>query len=254
MGQSHHQAGRRSGGHRGAPAAGLLCARARKPHGSRGSPQCMRLARLARAGAGLFRAHAPHVAMGKATAPACAALPGAAGRARRKRTPQFDVDLVPVAIFWGRAPHKEVSWWRLLFTEDWVLVGRFRKLLNVIVNGRNTVVYFGEPMRLRDAMQDDMTAQRSVRRLLRSLRAELRAQRASTIGPDLSHRRTMVPQILKTQAVRHAVRDEMQARGLSRRAALLRRASMRSRSRPTIHSPSSPSWPCCSGGCGTAPL
>jgi glycerol-3-phosphate O-acyltransferase len=57
--------------------------------------------------------------------------------------PEFDVDLVPVAIFWGRAPLKEVSLWRLLFSEDWVLMGRFRKLLNIIFNGRNTVVHFG---------------------------------------------------------------------------------------------------------------
>jgi len=66
----------------------------------------------------------------------------------------FDIDLVPVAIYLGRAPQKEESVWRLLFTEDWVLVGRFRKLLNVLFNGRNSVVYFGEPIRLRDAIGD----------------------------------------------------------------------------------------------------
>jgi glycerol-3-phosphate O-acyltransferase len=135
--------------------------------------------------------------------------------------PQFDVDLVPVAIFWGRAPHKEMSWWRLLFAEDWILVGRFRKLLSVIFNGRNTLVYFGEPIRLRNAMEEGLSAPRSVRRTLRSLRMVLRAQRASSIGPDLSHRRTMVLQILKTHAVRRAVRKEMQIRHLKRRAALL---------------------------------
>src|SRR5271168_2500604 len=135
--------------------------------------------------------------------------------------PQFDVDLVPVAIFWGRAPHKEVSWWRLWFAEDWVLVGRFRKFLSVVFNGRNTLVYFGEPIRLRDAMDEGLDEPRSVRRALRSLRIELRSQRASSIGPDLSHRRTMVVQILKTQAVRRAVRNEMQARQLLRRPALL---------------------------------
>jgi glycerol-3-phosphate O-acyltransferase len=32
--------------------------------------------------------------------------------------PDFDVDLVPVAIFWGRAPLKEASWWRLPFTDE----------------------------------------------------------------------------------------------------------------------------------------
>jgi glycerol-3-phosphate O-acyltransferase len=135
--------------------------------------------------------------------------------------PQFDVDLVPVAIFWGRAPHKEVSWWRLLFTEDWILVGRFRKFLSVIFNGRNTLVYFGEPIRLRDVVEEGLSEPRSVRRVLRSLRMVLRAQRASSIGPDLSHRRTMVLQILKTQSVRQAVRSEMQARQLQRRPALL---------------------------------
>jgi len=135
--------------------------------------------------------------------------------------PQFDVDLVPVAIFWGRAPQREASLWRLLFAENWLLVGRFRKLLNVLVNGRNTLVYFGEPVRLREAIEEGMNEQRSVRFILRSLRQVLRAQRASTIGPDLSHRRTLVTQLLKAEDVRRAVRREMRVRGLTRRAALL---------------------------------
>ncbi len=128
---------------------------------------------------------------------------------------------MPVAIFWGRAPHKEASLWRLLFAEDWVLVGRFRKVLNVLVNGRNTLVHFGEPVRLRDALEDGMSEQRSVRWILRNLRASLRAQRASTIGPDLSHRRTLVAQLLKSADVRSVVRREMQARKAPRRAVLL---------------------------------
>ena len=135
--------------------------------------------------------------------------------------PEFDVDLVPVAIFWGRAPHREESWWRELIAEDWVLVGRFRRFLNVVFNGRNTLVYFGEPLSLREFVRDKIGESRSVRRALRTLRSMLRAQRASTIGPDLSHRRTMVQQILKTQAVRQAVRNEMRDKKLPRRAALL---------------------------------
>ena len=135
--------------------------------------------------------------------------------------PQIDADLIPVAIFWGRAPRKEASLWRLLFAEDWVLVGRFRKFLGVLVNGRNIVMHFGDPLRLRDALQEGMSEERSARWILRNLRTGLRAQRASTIGPDLSHRRTMVTQLLKTADVRGAVRRDMRARGLTRRAALL---------------------------------
>jgi glycerol-3-phosphate O-acyltransferase len=134
--------------------------------------------------------------------------------------PDFDIDLVPVVIFWGRAPHQEESWWRELIAEDWVLVGRFRRFLNVVFNGRNTLVYFGEPLSLRGFVQDAISEPRRVRRALRALRSVLRAQRASTIGPDLSHRRTMVQQILNTQAVRQAVRGEMITRNLQRRPAL----------------------------------
>ena len=129
--------------------------------------------------------------------------------ASRERS--FDVDLIPVAIYLGRAPEKEQSLWRLVFTEDWVLLGRFRKLLNVLFNGRNSVVYFGEPIALREALAD-LPPQRGVRRAMRALRTGFRAQRASTIGPDLSHRRTMVAHIMRTQAVRHAVRAEMNVR------------------------------------------
>jgi glycerol-3-phosphate O-acyltransferase len=140
--------------------------------------------------------------------------------------PEVDVDLVPVAIFWGRAPHKEASLWRLLFAENWVLVGRFRKALNVLVNGRNTLVHFGDPVRLQDALQDGMDEQRSVRWVLRTLRSSLRAQRASTIGPDLSHRRTLVTQLLKTEDVRNAVRREMQSRNAPRRGGSPRRVAL----------------------------
>jgi glycerol-3-phosphate O-acyltransferase len=73
------------------------------------------------------------------------------------------------------------------------------------------VVYFGEPIALREALAD-LPPQRGVRRAMRALRAGFRAQRASTIGPDLSHRRTMVAHIMRTQAVRHAVRAEMNVR------------------------------------------
>jgi glycerol-3-phosphate O-acyltransferase len=139
---------------------------------------------------------------------------------------EVELDLVPVAIFWGRAPHHEQSLWRLLFTDDWVLVGRLKKLLNVVFNGRNTLVHFGDAIPLRHALQDGMSPPRAVRWMLRALRTGLRAQRASTIGPDLSHRRTLVAQILHTRSVRQAVRQEMrqraaQGRPVTRRAALL---------------------------------
>jgi glycerol-3-phosphate O-acyltransferase len=135
--------------------------------------------------------------------------------------PTIDLDIVPVSIFWGRAPHKERSWWRMLLREDIALAGRFRKFLNVIFNGRNTLVHFGEPLSLRAFIDEGLDEPRTVRRVLRTLRGLFREQRTATIGPDLSHRRTLVAQVLATRAVRVAVAQEMKDRNLSRREALL---------------------------------
>jgi glycerol-3-phosphate O-acyltransferase len=56
--------------------------------------------------------------------------------------------------------------------------------------------------------------------LWRQLRTQFRNQRVATVGPDLSHRRTIVAQVLRTKAVRDAVREEMRDHEIERRAAL----------------------------------
>ena len=102
-----------------------------------------------------------------------------------------DVLLVPTAVYWGRAPQKEGSWWRLLFAENWALTSRMRKFGSVLVNGRNVMVELGEPISLR-SMLDASPTSAQARRMTRVLRGVLRRQRATRIGPDLSHRRTIV--------------------------------------------------------------
>jgi glycerol-3-phosphate O-acyltransferase len=132
----------------------------------------------------------------------------------------FDADIVPVSLFWGRAPDHERSWFRLLLAEDWDLGGRFRKLLSLAFNGRNLLVLFGEPLVLQPLLAETRGMPRGPRRLWRQLRVQFRNQRAATIGPDLSHRRTIVAQVLRTKAVRDAVRLDVREQKLARRDAL----------------------------------
>jgi glycerol-3-phosphate O-acyltransferase len=132
----------------------------------------------------------------------------------------LDVDLIPVSVFWGRAPDKEDSWLRLVLTENWDRVGRFRRMLSVVLNGRNLFVQFGDPVSLKSMLEPGLDAPRAVRRITRQMRIVLRRQRAAAIGPDLSHRRTMATQVLRTAAVRHAMADEMRSKRISRREAL----------------------------------
>jgi glycerol-3-phosphate O-acyltransferase len=132
----------------------------------------------------------------------------------------FEADIVPVSLFWGRSPGRERSWFRLLVAEGWDIGGRFRKVLSLLVNGRNLMLLFGEALPLQPALGETRGLPVGPRRLSRQLRMQFRNQRVATIGPDLSHRRTIVTQVLKTQVVREAVRGEIQAKGISRRDAL----------------------------------
>jgi len=132
----------------------------------------------------------------------------------------FDPEIIPVSFFWGRAPDRERSWFRLLVAEDWDIGGRFRKLLSLLLNGRNLLVLFGEALPLQPTLSETRGMPRGPRRLWRQLRMQFRNQRAATIGPDLSHRRTIVAEVLRTQAVRAAVRQDIRDKKLSRRDAL----------------------------------
>jgi glycerol-3-phosphate O-acyltransferase len=132
----------------------------------------------------------------------------------------LEVDLVPVSVFWGRAPAKERSWLRLMFTEDWTLVGPFRRFLSTLVNGRRTLVRFGDPASLGEFVGAGAEARGALRRIARAMRTEFRNARAAVIGPDLSHRRTVVAEVLRKRAVRAAAADESRDRALSRREAL----------------------------------
>ena len=131
----------------------------------------------------------------------------------------LDVDLVPVAVFWGRAPAREYHWLELLFSTGWALTGRLSRFVSTLVNGRAVFVHFGEPESLAGLVGDD--ARRAPRRIVRHCRQLLATTRTSVLGPDLSHRRTIAAEILGTRAVRAAVASYARERNIARRTALL---------------------------------
>ncbi|HZD53195.1 MAG TPA: glycerol-3-phosphate 1-O-acyltransferase PlsB [Woeseiaceae bacterium] len=116
--------------------------------------------------------------------------------------------LVPVAIYWGRSPDKEYSWLKLLFLENWEVAGRTRKFVATIVHGRNTLLRFSEPLPLSSIIQENSDREVSYRKVLRLLRVHFRQRRAATLGPDLSHRRTLLNHVLHDPAVVKAIEAE----------------------------------------------
>ncbi len=165
-----------------------------------------------------------------------------------KNSPTGDVQLVPVSIYVGRAPARESGWFRVLFSENWGVVGRFRRLLALLLNGRDTVVHFAAPVSLRQALEEDtpedvIDVERLSRKLARVLRTHFRRIRAAVIGPDLSHRRTVLDSVLHAEPVRAAIaataaREKITPLKAERRAYAMAREIAADYSHPVVRSAS----------------
>ncbi|RZA18171.1 MAG: glycerol-3-phosphate 1-O-acyltransferase PlsB [Lysobacteraceae bacterium] len=125
-----------------------------------------------------------------------------------RNDPTLDVQLVPVSIFVGQAPNRSSGWFSVLFSENWTLVGRFRRLLGLLLNGRDTLVQFAPPVDLRGIVAEDLPPERTVRKLSRVLRTHFRRVREVVVGPDLSTRRMLVDKVLAADPVREAIADQ----------------------------------------------
>jgi glycerol-3-phosphate O-acyltransferase len=119
-----------------------------------------------------------------------------------------DLLLIPVAIYWGRSPDKERTILQLLFSENWDVVGRTRKFFATILLGRDTLLRYSSALPLRAINEERASAEIAFRKVSRILRVHFRQRRIATVGPDLSHRRTLINQVLRTPEVRRAINAE----------------------------------------------
>ena len=70
---------------------------------------------------------------------------------------------------------------------------------------------FGEPLALRESAKGDQN--KRARRTARILRVRLRQQKVAALGPDFSHRRTLLGQVVESPAVAAAIEQQVQAAG-----------------------------------------
>jgi glycerol-3-phosphate O-acyltransferase len=133
-----------------------------------------------------------------------------------KVDPSFDVQLVPVSLFWGRNPEKENSWFKLLVSDSWAVAGKLQKFIIILVHGRQTFLQFNTPISLRQVVDEVEQPDEELlsRKLARVLRVHFRRVRQAVLGPDLSHRRTLVNSLLRSPAVKDAIRETAKNEGI----------------------------------------
>ncbi|MCJ1887685.1 glycerol-3-phosphate 1-O-acyltransferase PlsB [Pseudomonas sp. LA21] len=130
-----------------------------------------------------------------------------------------DAQIVPVSVFWGQSPDSEKSAWKLLFADNWAVTGRLRKLARILILGRKTRVQFSAPIHLRELVEQNKGHARTLRMVQRILRVHFRNQKTAVIGPDLSHRRTLVKGLLRAPLVRQAIQEECETQKISQEKA-----------------------------------
>jgi glycerol-3-phosphate O-acyltransferase len=130
-----------------------------------------------------------------------------------------DVQLVAVTVMWSRAPGLQDSLLKALFADAWATVGPLRQLVIILLHGRQTRVSFAEPVPLRRLVDDETDADTAVRKANRFLRFHFRRMRESAVGPDLSHRWTLIDAMMASTPMQEAIAAEATRLGIGLAAA-----------------------------------
>lgn len=125
--------------------------------------------------------------------------------------PDYDIELVPVTVLWGRSPDKEDSWFKLLFTDTWATPSTVKQLMNIGLHGRQSFLEFHEGKSLRDLVHYARVTHPNLSPatyIVNQLNDFLDRQREVVLGPDLSDRRNVMQSLIKSEDVKDAIRKE----------------------------------------------
>ena len=120
--------------------------------------------------------------------------------------PDLDIQFVPVSIFWGRPVAKQKSTLTVLFAHSWEVAGRIRQFFRILIHGKDTLVQFSEVIGLRSLIDERHDNDENIDRIQRALADRLHQVKTATLGPDTSHRRTLVRDLLLLPDVQDAIR------------------------------------------------
>ncbi|NOQ87521.1 MAG: glycerol-3-phosphate 1-O-acyltransferase PlsB [Gammaproteobacteria bacterium] len=131
-----------------------------------------------------------------------------------KDNPELDVHFIPVVVFWGRPVLKQKHCLHVLFSDTWGLAGRTRRFFTILFNGKRTLLQFSPTISFRDLINDPSQCD-TVDCLQKLLSDRLVEIRTATLGPDISHRRTLVRELLENDEIVDAINSRCKQNGIS---------------------------------------
>ncbi len=119
--------------------------------------------------------------------------------------PEQEIQFIPVQIFWGRPVATQKHWLQVLFSDSWGLAGRTRTFFRVLFHGRNTFIKYSETINYRSNQESSRSDDDVIDSLQSALGDRLKKIRSATLGPDISHKRTLVRDLILKPAVQKAI-------------------------------------------------
>ena len=134
--------------------------------------------------------------------------------------PLLDIQIVPVSIFWGRAPGRKISGWADVIANQ-VSPSWLRKFFIVLFLGRDNFVCYSKAVSSRAMAELAGSDEELAHKLIRLAGTHFHRKRQILTGPNLLERTELYNSVLGSDEVRQAIAEEAQQKNISYQAAQL---------------------------------
>ncbi|AIR84064.1 glycerol-3-phosphate 1-O-acyltransferase PlsB [Pantoea rwandensis] len=129
-----------------------------------------------------------------------------------RSNPNLDVQMLPVAVMFGRAPGREIQGED---TPHLRILNGVEKFFAILWHGRDSFVRFSPTVSLRQMATEHGTDKSIAQKLARVARIHFARQRLAAVGPRLPARQDLFNKLLQSKAIEKAVEDEARSKKIS---------------------------------------
>jgi len=115
------------------------------------------------------------------------------------------ITVIPTSFYWGNHPDKQKSLFKILFSQSWSATSPIKKLFKIIFHGRSLTIKFHKPLVIDELKDKGKNTGDNARLISRYLRALFRRSKQAKLGPDISHRRTLVRSLSQNSEVKKEI-------------------------------------------------
>ena len=120
---------------------------------------------------------------------------------------ECDVQVIPVTILHGHFPNRESSLWRVIVSERWGCKGWWGRLMQLVVNGRQTLLQLDAPISLRKMIKEhpQQTSGAGAIWMMDKIQNHFVQRRNVIYGPKLLNRKQLVSSIIASDEVQRQI-------------------------------------------------